>query len=265
MGRNLKGYLPEDVKDKHWRHDKIKPKMAAALGSSSLDTVTVDLRPFTSPRHDQRSLGSCVAQATVKALEIKRIMKYGKDKHVDLSVLATYYLARELMTPIMTKQDSGTYISLACDALRRWGICEESQWPYNISKYTVAPPWMAMRRAYINKIDSFYRITNDGDQRLEDVLLHLHSGNPVIFGTAVTKAFKKMTKDDVAGAPNGEIVGRHAMVIVGWLADRGVFVGENSWGSDWCDDGFFYASPEFLMSYQTKDLWAVAGGWEDWL
>ena len=85
------GYRPEDVKPQHWTNDKIKGRMTAKLGLDSFDLGSVDLRQYTSPRHNQYNLGSCVAQSVVKALEIKRIKEHGHAKHVDLSVLALYY------------------------------------------------------------------------------------------------------------------------------------------------------------------------------
>jgi hypothetical protein len=182
-----------------------------------------------------------------------------------------YYLARELMAdPNKVTEDSGTHISHACDALRRWGLCEETLWPYVTSgnTFAVSPPWSAMRRGYVNKIESFYRIVSHGQDRMDGILLHLHSGNPVVFGTAVTKKFMRETeKDTVVEAPQGRFVGRHAMTIVGWLPDHlgGVLVIENSWGERFGDGGFFYASPDYIQSSQAKDIWAIAGGWEDWL
>jgi len=259
----MDGYRREEIQDKHWTHDRIADKLRAGI-TSSLDLGSIDLRPYCSPVQNQRSLGSCVAQATVKALEIKRIVKHGHEAHVDLSVLMLYYLARELMHPPETHLDNGTYISHAMDALRRFGTCEESLWPYDIDKYAVAPSWRTMRRGYVNKIDSFYRITSQGPKRLDDILLHLHAKNPVVFGTAVTKAFHDTKPDDIVGPINGVVEGGHAMVIVGWDADRGVGIVENSWGS-WCDGGYCYVSPEFMMDPWMFDIWAVADGTEMWL
>lgn len=260
------GYRREDPQDKHWKHDRVRARLQLRA-PSSLDLGEVDLRPYSVARHDQGALGSCVGNATVKALEIKRALKHGTEKHVDLSRLAVYYLARGLMYPPETGMDAGTYISHAFDAIRRFGVCEEKQWPYDSKRVLDAPSWMAMRRAYVNKIDSFYRIVSHGPQRVEDVLLHLHAGNPVVFGTSVTPSFYDTAADDVVGAVNGVVEGGHAMCVVGYLPNYkgGVFVIENSWGDDFADGGFFYASPEYIGDPWAFDWWACAGGWEDWL
>lgn len=261
----LGGYRKEEVKDRHWDHQRVESSLRAAV-DSSLDLGGIDLREWSSPRHDQKHLGSCVAQATVKALEIKRNIRKGVASHIDLSVLAVYYLARELMNPRETHLDKGTYISHAFDAIRRFGVCEEALWPYDTEKFDCAPSWSAMRRAHLHKIESFYRITSHGKQRVEDVLLHLHAKNPVVFGTAVTASFYDTTAETVVGPVNGAVKGGHAMCIVGWLPDHlgGVFVVENSWGQGFADNGFFYASPEYVGDPWAFDFWACADAFDPW-
>ena len=59
----LGGFILEPDNPKHWSYeDKLKPKMKAGPSGG------VDLRGFTSPRHDQRNTGTCVAQSVVKVL-----------------------------------------------------------------------------------------------------------------------------------------------------------------------------------------------------
>ena len=266
MEYKLDGYLPEDIKPEHWTHDRVATALAKAA-PSSFDLGEVDLRPFSVGRHDQKHLGSCVAQSVVKALEIKRVQQ-GK-KHIDLSVLHLYYLARERMSTRPVHRDTGTQISLACESLRKQGVCTDKLWPYDTSKFDHSPSLMAMRESFVNKIDSYYRITSKGKDRINDILLHLHSGNPVAYGTALNKYFFNVDKHSVVGECTGRVKGRHAMCIVGWLPDHegGCFVIENSWGggNSWGDDGFFYASPDHLMDDQARDIWAIAEGFEPWV
>ena len=134
------GFQPEADNPKHWDFDKLVFKLDPVKGD-------VDLRPFTSPRHNQRNSNSCVAQSVVKALEISTIMLQGREAHVDLSVLAVYYLARELQFPPQTHVDDGTYISHACDVLRRFGACPEESWAFDLKRVNVSPSWLAMRKS----------------------------------------------------------------------------------------------------------------------
>ena len=220
---NLVGFRPEPDSDKHWSYeDRLKSRMTAQV------TGDVNLRPFSTPRHHQLNSSSCVANAVVKALEIKRVMhQSGHHKHVDLSRLAVYYLARELMMPPETHVDGGTYISHACDVLRRFGVCREEDWPFDLSKINTAPSWRAMRKAYTHKIESFFKIRSTGTDRCDEVIRCLQAGNPVVFGTDVGRNWSQYTKGQVLKCPD-TTTGRHATVIVG--IQDGKFIGENSWG-----------------------------------
>jgi hypothetical protein len=53
--------------------------------------------------------------------------------------------------------------------------------------------------------------------------------------------------------------GGHATVLLGYVA--GLFVGENSWGRGWGDDGFYRMHPDVIAD-DAHDVWALAGGWE---
>ena len=195
---NVSGFRPDPPSEKYWSfEDQLENKM---ISTGSWD---IDLREYTSPRHRQLSTSSCVGQSVVKALEVKRIMKHGYDAHIDLSVLSVYYLARELMNPQETDKDSGTYISLACDVLRRFGVCPETDWPFKTNKVLFSPPWKAMRNAYLHKIKAFYRINSVGQDRIEKVVKALQARNPVVFGTSVgTNWFSYRDKTQVISLPN---------------------------------------------------------------
>lgn len=254
------GCLREEPNSKHWLfEERLKPLLASRVGGSPLDLGDVDLRPYTSPRHDQRKTGSCVAQSVVKAIEIKRIMKYGREAHVDLSVMALYYLARELMCPPKTHRDGGTYVSCAMDALRRFGVCAEDEWPFEEWRLTKAPSWMAMRRAYRHKIGSFYQITSTGYERVEDVVLSLHAGNPVVFGARIGKEWFGYD-GSFPLEPSRNPTGGHATVLVGYV--DGLLIGENSWGESFGLDGFYTATPEFVADITAYDFWVLQAGFE---
>lgn len=180
MNVKLNGYQPEPVKEEHWSFEE------RFKGSASdIPSIYTDLRPYTSPRHNQRQTGTCVAQSVIKALEIRHNMAFGKEKHVDLSVLALYYLAREIQFPMLTHFDSGTTVSCACDALRRFGVPAEADWPFDATKVNLSPSWMAMRKAYLHKISAYYRIKSDGQERLDAVRAAIGAGFPVVFGSII--------------------------------------------------------------------------------
>jgi C1A family cysteine protease len=248
------GFIPEPDSDKHWSfEDKLRDKMVAQ------ETGDVDLREFSSPRHDQKRTSSCVANAVVKALEIKRILEHGKEAHVDLSIMQVYYLARELMLPPKTHVDGGTYVSHACDVLRRFGVAPSSDWPWDPDKICESPPWMAMRKAYLHKIVSFFKIRSTKAARVEAVIEALRAHNPVVFGTTVGWNWNNYRKGQVLECPSS-VRGRHATCLLGYK--DGKFIGENSWGDGWGDNGFYLMDPQVIACNQASDFWVIQAGWE---
>lgn len=261
----LAGFRPEPLEQaaRHWSFDAVRGRVRLA---ASIESLSSDLRPDSSPRHDQTTTNSCVAQALIKALEIKRIQHNGRSAHIDLSRLTLYYLARELMDPSETARDDGTFVSMGAEVLRRFGVCAEVDWPFRPEQLYTAPSWRAMRNAYTHKIQAWYRISSIGEDRVEDVITNLAVGNPVVFGTSVDDGWVDYQAGQVLGPLRRPAIGRHATVIVGWQPglQGGVFLGENSWGTSWGDDGFYYLSPDVVASAESSDYVIVAGGWEEW-
>jgi len=74
----LNGWKPDpnNKKYKKFKRSSLSLEKSSNQYQSGND---VDLRPYTSPRHNQRQTGSCVGQSAIKALEIKRIMKHGHE------------------------------------------------------------------------------------------------------------------------------------------------------------------------------------------
>jgi hypothetical protein len=281
------GFRPEpDDEMKHPDFSTVRNRMSAWAPPGDSD-----LRPFSSPRHQQSHSGSCAANAVIKGLELERIQKYthenvqrlgfekaleyGHSKHVDLSRLALYYLARELMNPPETNLDEGTYISLCADVLRRFGVCREAAdpakpgddafWPFDLAKIFVSPSWKAMRQAYVHKIDAWYKIYSKGADRVEDVIQSLAAGNPVAYGTLIGENWRYYDGTPL-GPKSGKDLGGHATLLVGWDSIGGFFWGENSWGEGWGpDDGFYKIRPEVIQSTDSSDFIVLTGGWEPWV
>lgn len=257
----LNGWKPDPANKKYWRFDRDNLELARnKLEYHNHDDV--DLRPYSSARHDQRSTGSCVGQSLIKALEIKRIINQGHANHVDLSVLSLYYNARARMTPPMTNQDNGTHISLACDVLRSIGVCRDEMHPFSVSKVFDEPSVMAARECRLNQIKSHYKIKSVGQARLDDIIFNLRAGNPVVFGTTVGKDWMSYRGGKNPLRVETRPKGGHAMVIVGHV--DGLFIVENSWGKSWGDDGFGYVHPDVFTHASTRDMWVIVDGSEAW-
>lgn len=243
---------PTELQEKHWSFgDKMKPTM------NVVGSLASDLRPYSSPRHNQRSSNSCAAQTIIKYRELIRIKAYGPEAHVDLSRLACYFLARELMDPPETDRDEGSYITANAEALRRFGTCVESLWAFESAHLLRSPPWRVMQSAYKNKIPGWTIVTSSGSDRVDDVILTLANGLPVAYGRPVGRDWVNYDGTKPLGVSENP-TGKHATLLLGWDPQKGVFLGENSWGAEWGIDGFYEIYPEAIAERAASDFVVMA-------
>ena len=228
----------------------------AALGGLVADPGSevngiLDLRKWCSPVEDQGHLGSCVANATVGSLEFLQI-RNGLPLN-DLSRLFIYYNARLMHQD--QDVDEGSYIRLAMGTLSSLGTCSESKWPYDVTKVFVRPSWGSYREAFVNKIGSYYRIT-DGAGRDDQIVEALKAQHPVVFGTVVDQEFMNY-KGGVMPMPKSTRVnaGGHAMLICGFDRNRQCWLVRNSWSKYWGEGGYCWIPWAYFDASPTNDLW----------
>jgi C1A family cysteine protease len=215
----------------------------------------VDLRAGCSAVEDQSDLGSCTANALVGALEfleLKDGVKFG-----DFSRLMVYYNERVVEGTI--NEDGGAMIRTGVKVLHTQGVCYEPTWPYDISKFAVKPPARAYAEAKEHCITSYEKIY-DTDQ----IFACLASGYPISFGFAV---FECMKSEETARAgiltmpkPNEEMLGGHAVLMVGYDMDKNVLIVKNSWGPTWGDYGYFYMPFGYVEEGYCDDFWTIRKG-----
>ena len=155
-------------------------------------------------------------------------------------------------------QDFGTYIRLCFEVLSRFGVCDETVWPYDESKVFTAPSLKAMRQAVGHRIHSYYRIRETGAARIDSIIAALRMKHPVVFGTQISADFQDNDGPGLVTTPTGPFVGGHAMIVVGYV--DGEFIVKNSWGKFWREEGFCRMTPDYLMWEKTWDLWVPTLG-----
>lgn len=189
--------------------------------------------------YDQGSLGSCVAQAVAKAIEI-RLHYQGLRRYIP-SRLALYYGARQSIGT--TGEDSGAIIADCLSHVRNIGFADESYWDYaeNLGQFAAHPPWNYYDAASEARVVNMEALDHDAGT----IHWELASGHPVLAGMVIDEGFDNAV--DGVITPGGARLGGHAVAIVGIdMANRRVLV-MNSWGTLWGDNGLAWLPLDVLL------------------
>lgn len=210
----------------------------------------VDLRQWASPVENQEQLGSCTGQAVVGAYELLLNQKT-PTLFEDLSRLFVYYNARLVGGNVL--EDEGAYLRDAIKAVKKYGICNETTWPYIVENFDISPTDASYNDAKKRNIKNYYRV-----YKLTEMLDALNQNYPVIFGTQVYTSFDSGDNDGIIPMPSlwENVIGGHAMCLVGYNMRQRLLLARNSFGDDWgikgyCWIPFDYAEKNFM------DMWVI--------
>jgi C1A family cysteine protease len=211
--------------------------------------ISIDLRSKMPPVYDQGQLGSCTANALCASYEYLS-KKMG-------SRLFLYYNERKIENDI--NQDGGAELSDGIKSLCKNGICLESEWPYDTTKFAECPPEICYADALKNKTLKVKNIQNT----LEGMKTCLSQGFPFVVGIKVYSEFEteEVAKTGMVPMPSAtsQCLGGHAVCVVGYDDEKKLWGVRNSWGSaNWGINGYFYLPYEYLTNSDlSSDLWAI--------
>ena len=200
------------------------------------------MREWDSAIEDQGELGSCSGNAITNAYELQ-VKRLYPDKFTELSRLFVYYNSRLLDNAVM--EDQGAYIRDSIKAVKKFGICSEQLWPYDINKFTVRPTDECYNDALSRVITSYRSLDT-----IDDVLHAVNDNKPVVIGITVYDSFNLVSKKNpVIPMPANyekDSAGGHAMTIVGYDITNRQFLVKNSYGTDWGDRGYGWLPFDYL-------------------
>ncbi len=216
---------------------------------------SVDLRPGCPPVYDQGQLGSCTANAIGGALEFAQIEEK-KTNPFTPSRLFIYYNERVIEHTV--DSDSGAQIRDGVKSVHQLGAPPETDWPYDINKFTQKPPEQAFTDAKNYQAIVYQRLT----PTLGQLKGCLASGFPFIFGFTVYESFEsqEVASTGHLGMPqtNEKQLGGHAVLAVGYEDSSQTFIVRNSWGTDWGIQGYFTMPyPYLLQGTLASDFWTI--------
>jgi C1A family cysteine protease len=245
------GWLRSTRPSPHPRYAMPAHHAAGLLPSS------VDLTPECPAVYDQGSLGSCTANALAGLFQFL-LMKLGRPSFVP-SRLMIYWGERAIEG---TKdQDAGANGDDGMTFLQTKGVCPESTWPYDPTRFTEMPPVKAWAQAVHHKLAEPVTIDNTIIREIKSCLA---GGYPIAFGFT---AYPDLESEAVANTgllpmpTKGEQpIGGHEVLLVGYDDATKNFKVRNSWGPGWGLNGYFlmpyaYATnPDLASDFRSAKL-----------
>lgn len=223
----------------------------------------IDNRSNLPPVKNQEDLGSCTANSICANFEYEMIKR--EKLHIPMSRLFLYYLER-VREGTDVNQDSGAQIKDGIAICNDTGLCLESLWPYDTKKFAEKPPQNCYDDLQYHKAPKIHRVKKD----LKDIDQCLLDGNVISMGFLVYESFERIGADGMCPIPDvkkEKLLGGHAVLLHSKLLINGksYYAIQNSWSSDWGNNGMFYVEPEFLtMTFGTlglqslcSDFWTI--------
>lgn len=211
---------------------------------------SVDLRSKMPPVWDQGQLGACTSFGTAVCFE------YADKDAFEPSHLFIYYNERSMEGTI--NEDSGANISDGIKSLQTYGVCKESSWPYNISKFKVKPSATCYTEALRNRALNVANIRQD----LTSMKTCLSNGFPIVLGISVYSSFESQQVANTGVVPmpgaKEKNLGGHCVACVGYNDTTKTWLMRNSWGTSWGMKGYFTLPYMYLLdSNLCSDLWSI--------
>lgn len=202
--------------------------------------------------YDQGNLGSCTANAIAAAFEFD-LMRQGLSDFRP-SRLFIYFYERFLEGTV--DEDAGAAIRDGIKVVNKYGVCPESEWAYDIARFTEQPPAQCRIDALKEKALKYHRIT----QNLSQMKACLAQGLPFVFGINVYQSFMDATDGNIPMPGNGEqCIGGHALLCVGYDDAKQVFIFRNSWNTSWGQQGYGTIPYAYLADQgQAADFWQIS-------
>ncbi|MDQ2864458.1 MAG: C1 family peptidase [Bacteroidota bacterium] len=215
----------------------------------------IDLRKKCPKVYNQGVIGSCTANALSGAFQFAR--KKQKLKDFMPSRLFLYYNERVMINTV--NSDSGAYIRDGIKSLNTTGICPETDWKYDVNKFTEKPPQKCYDEALTATVKSYQRLNNTNLTQLQGCL---SEGYPFVFGFTVYESFEsqEVAKTGMMPMPlpKEKVLGGHAVMAVGYDDKKQVVIIHNSWGTDWGEKGYFYMPYSYISSnHLCDDFWTI--------
>lgn len=219
---------------------------------------TVDLRNDWWNIGNQGITGSCVGWATASSLLRYHFTKARKiNTHEKISVRFIWMASKEMDEytdyPTTFIDDAGTSLKTALKTARKIGALKASLFPFQGKMVTIKENNF-LKIAGKLKIKSFFNLINKKQDKLTMFKTWLAYNGPILTCLDCDDSWMDVKRNGLLEKYDTKSAkGGHAVSIVGYTPTH--FIVRNSWGTNWGDKGFAYASYDY-----TKKAFSEAYG-----
>ncbi|MBK7094596.1 MAG: hypothetical protein IPH57_05975 [Saprospiraceae bacterium] len=188
------------------------------------DWRNVNGKNYVSPVRNQGGCGSCVAFATVSAIESHYIIESGQTANsIDLSEASLFFVSDRQCN--MGDPRYGWWVPTSLDASIDEGICFEENYPYRAMNQTAQIPNGTIRTIKIKGYDSSSNTTQMKKWLVEN--------GPLVADFSVYDDFFAFFSSGtgVYSHIDGDLAGGHAISIIGFDDNQNAWICKNSWGA----------------------------------
>lgn len=201
---------------------------------------------------DQGRTGACVGWAVADSVLRWHFAQEDRISKKDLLAVRYVWMAAKetdefISRPTSFVEADGTSLKAALDVVRNFGVVTDDVLP--ISKGVMFPGDTKTFYAIASRLKIANYINLDRD--LMKWRSWLADNGPILARLNVDRPFMQLGADGVLQTYLADTaLGGHAIALVGYTPDG--FIVRNSWGTDWGDQGFAYASNEYAQAAFTE-------------
>jgi C1A family cysteine protease len=220
---------------------------AAGTPPPSILPSNTNNRAYCGPVRDQSTEGSCTGHAgyAERMFLANRYQNFNNSEQ--LSPAFIYYFARQI-DGSLSEGDCGSTGRTICMVLNQFGAAPESDDPYVAGQFNNAPSNQAVVDALKFKAGAYHRLLNVSSMRSCLASEYVFKVGFVVYSSFEEDQIANTGLMPVPNKATEQVLGGHEVCFIDYDDDvrcpgarsSGAFLVQNSWGSSWGKDGFFY-------------------------